>query len=132
MKEIFHADSTDGVIFVDASNAFNNLNRHVALVNIQYLCPAVSKILINCYRGSANLYVGGTTLHSREGTTQGDSLAMIMFGLATVPLIHAIKTADTIQCWFADAAASEGCLYASHGCYMCAETYAQAPAGQGT
>ena len=41
MKEIFHADSTDGVIFVDASNdstdgvifvdasnAFNNLNRH--------------------------------------------------------------------------------------------------------
>ena len=80
MKEIFHADSTDGVIFVDAFNAFNNLNRHVALVNIQYLCPAVSKILINCYRDSANLYVGGTTLLSREGTTQGDPLAMIMFG----------------------------------------------------
>ena len=79
MKEIFHADSTDGVIFVDAFNAFNNLNRRVALVNIQYLCPAVSKILINCYRDSANLYVGGTTLLSREGTTQGDPLAMIMF-----------------------------------------------------
>ena len=49
MREVFEAEDTEGVLFVDAANAFHNLNRKVALYNIQYLCPAVSKILIDCY-----------------------------------------------------------------------------------
>ena len=72
MKELFQADSTEGVLLVDASNAFNNLNRKVALRNILYICPAGAKILINCYQDSASLFVGGTTLLLREGTTQWD------------------------------------------------------------
>ena len=32
MKEIFNNESTDGVILVDAENAFNKLNWHVALL----------------------------------------------------------------------------------------------------
>ena len=95
---------------MDASNAFNNLNRRVALYNIQYVCPAVAKILINCYRNPACLFVGSTVLLSREGTTQGDPLAMMMFGLATLPLIKAVKTLDTVQCWFADDAGAGGSL----------------------
>jgi hypothetical protein len=39
MKTIFQNDATDGVILVDAENAFNKLNRMVALHNMQYLCP---------------------------------------------------------------------------------------------
>ena len=31
---------------------------------------------------------------------------MIMFGLATLPLINATKLPDTVQCWFADDAAA--------------------------
>ena len=108
MKEIFQADSTEGVLLVDARNAFNNLNRQVALRNIQYICPAVATILINCYRDLSSLYVGGTVLLSREGTTQGDTLAMTMFGLTTLPLINATKKAGASQCWFADDAASGG------------------------
>ena len=108
MRDVFQAEDTDAVIFVDASNAFNNLNRKVALYNIQYLCPAIAKMLINCYRSGSSLFVGGTVLWSREGTTQGDPLAMIMFGLATVPLIERLKSTGTVQCWFADDASSGG------------------------
>ena len=43
LKEVFDADGMEGVILVDASNAFNNLNRYVALCNIQLICPAVEK-----------------------------------------------------------------------------------------
>ena len=39
MKDIFEAESTEAVILVDAENAFNKLNRQVALHNIQYLSP---------------------------------------------------------------------------------------------
>ena len=44
----------------------------------------------------------------QEGTTQGDPLAMMMFALATVPLIHTVQTKDTMQVWFADDAAAGG------------------------
>ena len=110
MRAVFEADDTDGVLLVDASNAFNNLNRQVELYNIQYTCPALAKVLINCYRQSCSLFVGGKILLSREGTTQGDPLAMAMFGLATVPLLKRIQTMHTIQCWFADDAAAGGRL----------------------
>ena len=78
----------------------------MVLYNIQYLCPAIAKVLVNCYRMSCGLFVGGKVILSREGTTQGDHLAIVMFGLATLPLIQHIKDADTIQCWFADDAAA--------------------------
>ena len=110
MRAVFDDPDTDGIIFVDASNAFNNLNRKVALHNIQFLCPAAAKILTNCYRSSTNLFVGGTTLLSQEGTTQGDPLAMMMFALAIVPLIQTVKTSETTQSWFADDAACGGRL----------------------
>ena len=50
LQELFAAEETEAVLLVDATNAFNNLNRKVALFNIQFLCPAISKILINCYQ----------------------------------------------------------------------------------
>ena len=47
MKEIYDLESTDAVILVDAANAFNRLNRKVALHNMQYLCPEFAIVLIN-------------------------------------------------------------------------------------
>ena len=98
MRAVFEADDTDGVLLVNASNVFNNLNRQVGLYNIQYTCPALAKVLINCYRQSCSLFVGGKILLSREGTAQGNPLAMAMFGLATLPLLKQIQTMHTIQC----------------------------------
>ena len=37
MTAIFEDESCDAVMFVDASNAFNNLNRKVALLNIRFI-----------------------------------------------------------------------------------------------
>ena len=49
MRKIFHDSTTDAVILVDASNAFNNINRQVTLLNILNLCPVIATVLINCY-----------------------------------------------------------------------------------
>ena len=110
MKAIFEDAATDAVLFVDASNAFNNLNRKVALLNIRYICPLIATILINCYRHHTVLFVGRSVMLSQEGTTQGDPLAMAMFALATLPLIAKTKTDGSKQAWFADDAAAGGIL----------------------
>jgi len=79
--------NTEAALFVDASNAFNSLNRQVMLHNIQCLCPSLASISINCYRSDVPLYIDGETLFSQEGTTQGDPLAMPLYALDVVPLI---------------------------------------------
>ena len=52
-------------------------------------------ILINSYRDSTELFVNGDVLLSREGTTQGDPLAMSMYAIATVPLIRSLDRSVT-------------------------------------
>ena len=54
MRTVFDTDTTDRILMVDATNAFNNLNRLVALHNIQYLCPSIATVLIICYRTCSN------------------------------------------------------------------------------
>ena len=110
MRDIFQQDSSEAVLLVDAKNAFNTLNRQVALRNISVLCPAISRILINTYREPVSLFVDGEVMLADEGTTQGDPLAMAMYALATVPLINATATPETNQVWFADDATSGGRL----------------------
>ena len=48
-------------MYVDASNAFNSLNRVVALHNIQHF-PQFAPILLNTYRDPACLFVDGKVL----------------------------------------------------------------------
>ena len=72
VRQCFEDPETEGVLLVDASNAFNSINRQSALLNIRHLCPSLATILINCYRNPVSLFVGGSTLYSEEGTTQGD------------------------------------------------------------
>ena len=87
MKEIYQQDSTEGIILVDASNAFNSMNRQTALHNIQYICPPLATVLKNTYRNPSQLFIrGGDEILLKEGTTQGDNLAMSFYGLGTKPL----------------------------------------------
>ena len=100
---------------VDAANAFNSLNRSSALHNIRHLCPELATIIINCYREPVDLFVGGTTLLSQEGTTQGDPLAMPFYALATIPLIKTLSSHNDIrQVWYADDSAALGKISKVH------------------
>ena len=71
------------------TNAFNTLNRENALRNIQHLCPPIARVFINTYQEGAPLYIDG-------GTTQGDPLAMAMYGIAVIPLI--CRVANEQEC----------------------------------
>ena len=45
MQTAFQEDEAEGVLFADASNAFNSLNRAVSLHNIQRTCPTIAPAL---------------------------------------------------------------------------------------
>jgi len=49
MRAVFDSSDTEAVLQVDASNAFNCLNRQATLRNISVLCPSFARILINSY-----------------------------------------------------------------------------------
>ena len=77
MYTIFEADKTVGVLLIDASNAFNTLNRQEALRSIQVQCPIIATYANNMYRLSARLFItGGHEILSAGGTTKRDPLAM--------------------------------------------------------
>ena len=57
MHGIFEADETDGILLIDATNAFSLLNRAAALHNIRILCPIISMSAINTYRIPARLFI---------------------------------------------------------------------------
>ena len=92
MRNIFEADETDAALLVDASNAFNSLNRAAALNNIRVLCPLIATYVTNTYRVPARLFVvGGSELKSAEGTTQEDPLAMSMYAISLQLLISLLR-----------------------------------------
>ena len=74
------------------------------------LCPVLSIILQNTYGGTSDLYVSGEILALNEGTTQGDPLAMSMYTVGIMPLIHELQPTGTKQVWFADDATGGGTL----------------------
>ena len=110
MQKVFNSADTEAIILVDASNAFNSLNREVALRNVKHLCPSLATILINSYRSQSELFINGETILSQEGTTQGDTLAMAMYAISTIPLIHCLSKDSLVQAWYADDASAGGIL----------------------
>ena len=110
MKQMYDEEASEGVVLIDASNAFNKMNRGVALHNIQLLCPVISTFIINMYRKPSRLFIpGGGEISSEEGTTQGDPLAMPWFAINTRKLItRLLDIRDVKQAWLADDASACG------------------------
>ena len=93
VRQIFEENEDDAVVLIDASNAFNSLNRKAALHNIGVICPIMHTFASNLYQSKARLFVqGGAEIASAEGTTQGGPEAMAMYALATVPLLSKMKS----------------------------------------
>ena len=105
MKLIFQDQSTEAVLLVEATNAFNSINRQSALHNINVLCPPLAQVLVNTYRHPVHLFIPGSgEISSTEGTTQGDPLMMAMYAIAIMPLISKLKERcpNVKQAWYAD------------------------------
>jgi hypothetical protein len=111
IRDLFdeHVHDGWGVLLVDASNAFNVVNRQAVLWNSRVLWPRCSRFLFNSYQGWVPLVISGSEelLYSREGVTQGDPLSMFIYAVATVPLIRSLgEPCDGTQVWFADDASA--------------------------
>ena len=85
MRAVFDSPDAEAVLQAGTTNAFNCLNQQVALRNISAICPSFARILINTYRDESKLYIDGSYILSKEGTTEGDPLAMPMYALGVVP-----------------------------------------------
>ena len=118
-REMWEEPETEGVLLVDADNAFNRVNRELAVHNIRETCPPFHKYLSNTYQKPARLVVndGYTTdyLFSMEGCTQGDVAAMAFYTLAVQPLTSeladvASNIGNCRQVWYADDSMSAGKL----------------------
>lgn len=84
MSQVFEEEGTDGILLIDASNAFKQMNRSAASHSIQITSKEMAHYVINTYRSPSWPFIcgGGETL-SQEGTTQGDSLAMPWYSFNT-------------------------------------------------
>ena len=95
MREIFTEKNKEAVLMIDASNASNSINREAMIHNISVKCPAFSQYVHNTYTKANKLYISGGSryidsaddedntniINSVEGTTQGDPIAMAMYGI---------------------------------------------------
>ena len=123
MNNVMKENDTEAILLVDATNAFNCLNRQAALLNMNIICPEFQKYLINTYRQPPKLYVNGGDgefIESQEGSTQGDNAGMSMYACGTKPLVDHLRneapyieagiTAPPKQVWMADDSAAAGRL----------------------
>ena len=105
MRQVFQSPDTEATLFVDASNAFNSLNRQVAVQNIHHLvCPSISKALIDTNREDTQLFIDGETLNSLSGRNYPRRPACHgnVYAIAITPLIHRLQDDCIKQVWFAD------------------------------
>lgn len=83
VADLFDNNECDQLLHIDATNAFNSINRPVMLHNVNIFCPEFSIYVYNCYVKLANLFItGGKELLSEKGTTQKG-----MYAVGSLPLL---------------------------------------------
>ena len=113
------------LLLVDAANGFNNLSRYGMLWTVRHRCPKLARFAFNCYRHEIRLICRrpgqeALILLSKEGVTQGDPLAMALYGIALLPLAELLRKAcpEVLQPWYADDAAMQGRAQAVAKCFQ--------------
>ena len=88
MSKILNKEDSVAVLIIDASNAFDAVNRKLCFQNDSVICPEIAVFVKNCYALPSRLFIiGGKELKSCEGTTQGDPSAMVIYAIAIIPLL---------------------------------------------
>ena len=57
LRDQYSKPSADAVLLIDAKNAFNSLNRKLALKNIENTCPSLLTAIKNSYSNPSKLFV---------------------------------------------------------------------------
>ena len=97
LRDIIDDPENEAILLIDSKNAFNVLNRRTALENVKALCLSLHVALQNSYSYPSHLYIGKSTILSQEGTTQGDPLAIAMYGIGILPLISRLHNDSLTQ-----------------------------------
>ena len=53
----FLEDRFEEILLIDAANAFNSLNRDLALKSIRKLCPSIYTAIRNSYKTPSDLFI---------------------------------------------------------------------------
>ena len=88
----------EAAILVDATNAYNSINREAILHNIAVKCPEINRYVQNYYGKPSKLFIvdgkqnyDKCILYFKEGTAQGDPVAMAMYALGLSVLQSELK-----------------------------------------
>ena len=60
-RQAFEHEGSQALLLVDASNAFNSLNRQAAVHNIKKLCPPLYRYIHNTYQTPSDLIISNHT-----------------------------------------------------------------------
>ena len=60
VRKMWEDPNVEGILLIDASNAFNAMNRKTALKNLDYTCPELATYLRNLYGTEAELFVANS------------------------------------------------------------------------
>ena len=113
MNQVFNEEGVDWVLLADATNAFNQMNRVVAMHNIRITCKEIALYIINTYRSPSRLFIiGGGEIFSQEGTNQGDPLAMPWYAINTNHMISSLSASipQAKWVWLADGSVGGGSI----------------------
>eukprot|EP00923_Selenidium_pygospionis_P059507 GHVN01104720.1.p1 GENE.GHVN01104720.1~~GHVN01104720.1.p1 ORF type:complete len:109 (-),score=13.82 GHVN01104720.1:762-1088(-) len=80
-------------MLVDADNAFNSIKREKVIREGIKHWPAAARFVINTYGHPTELILQDceTSLWSCEGVVQGDPISMMLYSLASMPLIETLQ-----------------------------------------
>ena len=112
MQSVFDEDNTQNILLIDATNAFNSLNRKVAMHKILILCRRAALTIINTYRLPSRLFLEGGGEISQEDA-QADPLAMPFYAVLISIIIYFLRSEfeSMKQVWLADDATAAGDLH---------------------
>ena len=80
------------LVKLDFANAFNCVDRRVALQQAAANFPALVRFATWCYQGPTSLRFGAFTLESQRGVQQGDPLGPLLFSAVVHPLVQGLRS----------------------------------------
>jgi hypothetical protein len=116
-SQLHYVEGTDfGSDLFDARNGFYELNQYLMLWNVAHLWNRGSQFAFNryrhwiCYLVQTEPEEPPIVIHSKEGITQGDCLAMSLCGVALIPLVFRMRKTilEALQLWYCNDAGAAG------------------------